>query len=137
MTVAVIGCGFIGHAIAKFIDEEMGGEIHLKIIYDEITQNAMHLWQTLNTKPRVAEDLGTILSDDSVELVIEAASRAAAKSIVPRALAAGKNVMIMSVGALADSQFYRDIVSIAQKHKLRIYVPSGRQGASIGLRPLR
>jgi aspartate dehydrogenase len=128
MIVALIGCGFIGQTLAKHIAEEMIGRVELKAVYDEKIEKATQLAQILDTRTNVAENFDAILSDDTIELVIEAASQFAAKSYVSRTLTAGKNVMVLSVGALADKQFYDRIVSIAREKRLRVYVPSGAIG---------
>jgi len=65
-----------------------------------------------------------------VDLVVEAASPQAVIETVPQILKNGKNVIIMSVGALLDLEFKNKLERIAIKNKSRIYTPSG---AIVGL----
>ncbi len=65
-----------------------------------------------------------------VDLVIEAASPQAVIETVPQILKNGKDVIIMSVGALIDSEFKAYLEELAEKNDSRIYAPSG---AIIGL----
>jgi len=61
----------------------------------------------------------------SVDLVIESASQNAVRFIVPQALKAGCDVMVLSVGALADNELRETLFGLAKQHKCRLYFPSG------------
>lgn len=128
MKVALVGCGFIGASLAKAIEKEMTEHMKLATIHDEIRGKAASLAKDLRAKPSVAENVDSIIGDDEIELVIEAASQTAAKTIVPKALTAGKHVMVMSVGALADDAFRREVESIAKRQNAKLYIPSGAIG---------
>ncbi len=62
---------------------------------------------------------------EECNLVVEAASQAAVKEVAVAALSSSKNVMIMSVGALADNALLEQIRALAREHHANIYVPSG------------
>lgn len=128
MKAGLIGCGFIGETLANAIDKEMRGYIELRVIYDLIRERAESLSGRLSVAPRIAQGLGDIVSDPEIELVLEAASQEVAKTIVPEALAAGKHVMIMSVGALADIRLYDKIRETSARTKTRVHIPSGAIG---------
>ncbi len=61
----------------------------------------------------------------SVDLVIESASQNAVRLLVPRALEAGCDVMILSVGALADEELRKKLFRLAQQNNCKLYFPSG------------
>jgi aspartate dehydrogenase len=61
----------------------------------------------------------------SVDLVIESASLNAVRLLVPRALEAGCDVMILSVGALADEELRKKLFRLAQQNNCKLYFPSG------------
>lgn len=61
----------------------------------------------------------------SVDLVIESASQNAVRLFVPRALEAGCDVMILSVGALADEELRKNLFRLAQQNNCKLYFPSG------------
>ena len=124
----LIGCGFIGTSVAKFIDEELKDSIELRFVCDEIRDNAEKLSHDLRTTPTVADNFDILISDGTIGLMIEAASQDAVRSYVPKALRSGKNVLIMSVGALADPRLYSEIVSLAREKGLRVFIPSGAVG---------
>jgi aspartate dehydrogenase len=57
--------------------------------------------------------------------VLEAASQEAVRKLIPKALKAKKDVMIMSTGALADEKLFHEIRELAEKNNLKVYLPSG------------
>ncbi len=61
----------------------------------------------------------------SVDLVIESASQNAVRLLVPRVLEAGCDVMILSVGALADEELRKKLFRLAQQNNCKLYFPSG------------
>lgn len=61
----------------------------------------------------------------SVDLVIESASQNAVRFIVPQALKAGCDVMVLSVGALADEELRTALFGLAKQHNCKLYFPSG------------
>jgi len=128
LKVGLIGCGFIGESLAKAIDNDLKDCIELVAIYDEVRDRAVSLSQKLAAEPRIVESFEGVVSDAAIELIIEAASQAAARALIPKAMAARKHVMVMSVGALADEEFYEEIVKMASRMKVKVYIPSGAVG---------
>lgn len=61
----------------------------------------------------------------SVDLVIECASQDAVRLIVPQALQAGRNVMVLSVGAFVDKELRETLFGLAKQHNCKLYFPSG------------
>lgn len=121
LKIGLVGCGAIGTEIARAIDS---GEIDadLVAVCDHNPDTALALINRLKKKPIKAnlEDL-VRLSD----LVVEAASQRAVPAIARATLQAGRNLMIMSVGALADADLYREIKKMASLHGSKVYLPSG------------
>ena len=68
------------------------------------------------------------------DVVVEAASQKAVPAIARAALAAGKKLMIMSVGALADREFFAEVKALAKEHGSRVYLPSGAISGLDGLK---
>ena len=63
-------------------------------------------------------------------MIIEAASQDAVRQYAVKALSEGKDLMVMSTGALLDDELFREISRIAEKRRRKVYVPSG---AIVGL----
>ncbi len=125
MVAGILGCGAIASIIT---DSAANGELNanLKFFYDQDIERAENLASQVDGI--VVEDVNDMV--DNVDLVIEAASQQAVVKIVPQILKKGKDVIIMSLGALMDLEFRKHLEEIAEKNKSRIYAPSG---AVVGL----
>jgi len=130
LKIGLVGCGAIGTEIAKAIDsEEIDAD--LVAVCDHNPETATALINGLQGKPVKAklEDLVS-LSD----LVVEAASQRAVPAIARATLVKGKSLMIMSVGALADLEFYKEVKKLAIEHSSKVYIPSGAISGLDGLK---
>lgn len=126
MKIAIIGCGAIGSAIARAIAD---GAVHaeVELLYDADRKAAERVSGFFKKKPRTARSIEEILNSDA-ELVVEAASQKAVKSFAAKILNSKKSLMVMSVGAFADENFFNEIKKIAEKNRVKIYLPSGAIG---------
>jgi len=130
LKIGLVGCGAIGAEIAKAVDSSTL-DANLVAVCDHNPETAVALIDSLQHKPaRVKlEDLVS-LSD----VVVEAASQNAVPAIARATLAAGKKLMIMSVGALADMEFFAEVKALAKEHGSRVYLPSGAISGLDGLK---
>ncbi|MBC7100203.1 aspartate dehydrogenase [Methanothermobacter tenebrarum] len=125
MIVGIVGCGAIANIITSYILEE-DSNIQLKFFYDRDLEKAENL-------SSIVDGIAVLKVEDmldKVDLVIEAASPEAVAEIVPDILKAGKDVLIMSVGALMDKELRSKIENLASKNNANVYIPSG---AIVGL----
>ena len=129
MRITIVGCGSIGSKLAKAADEM--NEVK-RIYLLDINKNAAE---------KVAAGLNKAIVINSVEeelyhsdLVIEAASQAAAKELLPKVAARGVDMMIMSVGALVDDDFRALVFEKARVSEARVYIPTGALCGIDGLR---
>lgn len=125
MKVGILGCGAIANVITDFALKGKLG-VDLACFYDRDTKRAESIASKVGGT--VALNLKDMLN--LVDLVVEAASPQAVIETVPQILKNGKNVIIMSVGALLDLEFKNKLERITIKNKSRIYTPSG---AIVGL----
>ena len=112
MRIGIIGCGSIAHEIAKY------RKIHAA--YD------IHCDKCSDIAARVCRDIDDLIS--SADLVIEAASPQAVREYAMRIVSSGKDMLIMSVGGLADPNFREELFQVAKKKGAKIYLPSGAIG---------
>ncbi len=128
--IGIVGCGAIGKEICRAVDQ---GIIHVKLVAvaDRKPKAASEFAASLRSPPEVMDALELI---DVVDFVVECASQTAVKEIVPPALKNGKDLMIMSVGALTNLEFLEEIKALARKNDCKIYLPSG---AIVGLDGLK
>jgi len=118
----LIGCGAMGGMIASAFD---GGGIGgaLVAVYDVDVGKASTLVKRLRDKPAISSSASDLIN--SVDFVIEAASQEAVEEYAEETVKAGKNIMIMSVGALLDEELMGRLISAAKKSGVGIYLPSG------------
>jgi aspartate dehydrogenase len=127
MRVGIVGMGTIGQALARAIDR---GEVAVQLtaLNSRNLAKAQAFAHTLGCAPAVLDLAGVIACCD---LVIEAATQTALTEIAPDILTAGKDLMVLSVGALLD---HSEWLALAARHGCRLYVPSG---AIVGLDGLK
>lgn len=126
LELALIGCGAIGTAIAKAVARrEVPAAI--EYIFDINRKSAENVRQCLKKKPKIASVEEILRSN--VSLVIEAASQDAVRQYAEKTLEAKKNLMLMSIGALADEELYNRLKKIAGENNVKIYLPSGAIGS--------
>src|SRR5690606_26701666 len=107
--------------IAKAIDSGLV-DANLVSVFDHNPQTAIALIESLQHKPKKT-DLEELV--ELSDVVVEAASQKAVPAVARAALARGKRLMIMSVGALADPELFGEIKSQAALHHTQVYIPSG------------
>lgn len=125
MRVGILGCGAIANIITNFAAEGRLG-VDLKFFFDRDMERAENLASQVDGV--VVLNMDDML--DQVDLVIETASPQAVETIVPHILEKGKNVIVMSVGALMDPQLRDKLEKIAKANNAKVYAPSG---AIVGL----
>jgi len=129
LKIGLIGCGAIGRTIANAMDRtEAIGAIFL---FDRSEEAARSLATRLDKAVHVTSI--EVLIKNS-ELVVEAASQEALREYAPQVLWAGRDLMLMSVGALADDQLADHLRRIAREKGCRIYVPTGAIAGVDGVR---
>ncbi len=121
LKIGVIGCGVIGAEICKAIDS---GKINAELValYDRNTAHCDKLLGLLATKPDITSTDELISRAD---IVVECASAEAVRELGLAVLEKGKELMILSVGALTDPELLESLRETASANGCRIYVPSG------------
>jgi aspartate dehydrogenase len=118
--IGIIGCGTIGSQLASVVDAGQVKNANLVSLFDIVTGSAKNLSSKLQGAPRAFDDFEGFMSQDC-DVVVEAASQEAARKFARPVLDAGCDLLLMSVGALADKEL---LVSL-QASRGRICVPTG------------
>ena len=124
--IGLLGCGNVGRIIATHQD---GFEVIA--VFDQLPDHAENLAHLTGSKPYV--DFDAFLDAD-FDICVEAASIAAVRAYALKVIENGKDMLILSVGALADTAFRMHLIEAARERKGRIHIPSG---AIIGLDNLK
>jgi aspartate dehydrogenase len=117
ISIGLIGCGNIGHIIAQHADG-----IRIVALFDKFFDRAKELEKI--TGARAHEHFDSFLGE-AFDIVVEAASVNAVKHYARDVLDHDKDLVIMSVGALADAGFRDELKAAARRKGKRIYIPSG------------
>ncbi|MEA1993008.1 MAG: aspartate dehydrogenase [Euryarchaeota archaeon] len=125
MRIGIIGCGYIGNVIVENFKDE------IQACYDRNSKKTKKIDKSL--KKTVSCTLEEFIAMD-LDLVVESASVKAVREIVPQTLENGKDVLIMSVGALADDQLLSELKKSASENNCRIYIPHGAVGGLDAIR---
>ena len=125
MKVGIIGCGAIANIITTSIVPEDNG-IEIAYFFDKDIERAENLASLAGGVAVLSfEDML-----DDVDLILECAAPVSVKVYAPTILEQGIDMIVMSVGALMDLEFYKELEEIAKKHNAKIHLPSG---AIVGL----
>jgi aspartate dehydrogenase len=114
----LLGCG----NIARIVAAHGGGVVDIVACHD-IDMSRTHAYAA-RTGARACDSLDALLQSD-VPVLLEAASSEAVRSSLLPALAAGKDVVVLSVGALYDASFLDEARRAAAGAGRRIHVPTG------------
>jgi aspartate dehydrogenase len=125
MKVGIIGCGAIANIITTSIVQE-DNDIEIAYFFDKDIERAENL-------ASLAGGVAVLNFDDmldDVDLILECAAPVSVKEYAPKVLGHGLDMIVMSIGALMDGEFYREMESLAKEHGAKIHLPSG---AIVGL----
>jgi len=117
--LGVVGIGTIGRAICRAVDAGKVAGAVLAALHSRDRGKAAAFAAGLKSRPPVLDLEAAIARAD---LLVEAATAAALEELAPRALSAGKSLLVLSVGGLLE---HPDWVELARGKGARIYVPSG------------
>lgn len=119
LKIGIIGCGAIGSKIAEAIARDFKKQAELVAICDIDSKKAAHLKQKLNKKVKILSISGLIKKSD---FVVEAAQASISADVAEKAIAGGRDILIMSVGGLLGRE---NIFNKARKKNVSLYLPSG------------
>ncbi len=118
LKIGILGVGAIGRTIATALDQKQI-EAELVALADQDQERARELSSELSGRPPVVSVEQMI---ERCDVAVEAAGQAALPEFVPKALARGRDMLIMSVGGLLGrEEWFRQ----AGEKGCHIYVPSG------------
>lgn len=116
MRIGLIGLGAIAGDIVLYLKDNPKVEI----------TGALVLPEDLKREARfpLTTDFDAFMSGDP-ELVVECAGHGAVKAFGTRVLEAGKDLMIVSIGALSDEPLYQSLVDAAKRAPGQLILPAG------------
>jgi len=127
--ISIIGCGAIGSELALSVDRMMIENVTISSLLDIKLENAEILKSKLsNNNPLIFHGFSEYIKSDNfkdVDIVVEAASQHALTSYLNSIISMKKDVLVMSVGAFANPEFFSQIIKNVEKNDINLYLPSG------------
>lgn len=124
-TLALIGCGTLGSIIAEGVTGTMNEYYKIKAVFDPYTEAAVKLAEKCGAE--VMADVDQLIACGA-DYVIEAAAPAVLKGIAGKVLESGCDLIPLSVGAFADTEFFKFCGETARRLGRKVHIPSGAIG---------
>ena len=127
--ISIIGCGAIGSELALSVDRMMMENVTISSFLDINLENAETLKSKLsNNSPLIFNNFTEFIESESfknVDLVVETASQNALINYLNPIILLKKDVLVMSVGAFANPDFFSEVLKNVEKNDINLYLPSG------------
>lgn len=128
--LVIVGCGRLGSIVAEAVIKGILPEYELVGVYSRTTSKAESMAARMQQHGKPCQVCTTIsdLLALKPDYLVEAASPAAMKELALPALKNGTSIVTLSIGALADEDFYREVSDVAKANGTRIHIASGATG---------
>lgn len=126
-SIALIGCGSIGRTVLKELPRQFGDRVRVAAVL-------VRRLDILADAPELSARSALVTSPEEMlqrapDLVIECASHQAVRQYGCAVLAAGRDLMIVSTGVLADERLHQELTQTAAKSDARLHLVAGAVGA--------
>jgi aspartate dehydrogenase len=117
-SIGIVGCGAIGKALIRAVE---GGKLSVRVagVTSRTESRARDFLSAFHQPPQYLSLKDLV---GSADMIIEAAGGAVVPSLADQVFAAGKDLMVISVGALLD---HPEVIDKSRRTGCRLYVPSG------------
>ncbi len=128
--LVIVGCGHLAEIVADAIIGGILPEYELVGVYSRTVEKAVYLANKMQRYGKTClacrslEELLSLKPD----YLVESASPAAMKELALPTLENGTSIVTLSIGALADTAFYQQVIETAKKNATRVYIASGATG---------
>lgn len=125
LNLALIGCGKLSEVIARAVKDGILPEYELVGAFsrDESVTNSF----TKKFGGIACKSIDALIALKA-DYTVEAARVEAVKEYSEKVISSGSNLIVLSIGAFADIDFYKKIEEIACKNNKKVYLPSGAIG---------
>ena len=135
--IGILGCGAIGRGLALAVDGGAIRRARVVALYDQDSGRLRELSEVLSSHPEACDTVEGFLAVPGMTLVVEAASQEAVRRNAEAVLASGRDLMVMSTGALLDGDLYSRLDAASAGAGCRVFAPSGALGGIDAIRASR
>ena len=128
--LVIVGCGRLAGIVSDAVVNGLLPEYDLVGVYSRTAEKAERIVAKMQQHGKTCMACTTIeeLLALKPDYLVEAASPAAMKELALPALKNGTSIVTLSIGALADTAFYQEVIETAQANGTRVYIVSGATG---------
>ncbi|NKI26400.1 DUF108 domain-containing protein [Arenibacter sp. 6A1] len=131
-TLAIVGCGKLAQIVTEALNSGLLPHYQLIGTYSRSFEKASHIANLVsNVQPDVSCTACTsieALLALKPDYIIEAASPDSLRELALPALKNGSNIVTLSIGALADTEFHEAVKKTASENNTRLHLVSGAIG---------
>ena len=131
-TLAIVGCGRLASIVVEALDKGLLSDYKLIGTYSRTFENAQNFANHINNSDTGYTCTPCQSIEELLELkpdyVVETASPDSLKELALPALKNGTSIVTISIGGLADTAFYEEVIKTASEHGTRIHIASGAVG---------
>ncbi len=131
--LGIVGCGHLGNIVTDAICQGLLPEYELVGVLGRDEEHARLMAEKGGCQ--VCHSLEELL-DTKPDYVAEMASVQMVKNMAEMVLSHGANLVVLSIGAFADKEFYEKVQKTARSHKTRVHIASGAVGGFDVLRTI-
>ena len=135
--IGLMGCGAIGTEIATSVCAGRVANAALVALFDQIEEQASSLATQLPITVPYYTEIDRFLATPGLEMVMECASPAAIRAHGAAVLSSNKDLLMLSSGALTDTDIFQHLARLAEERDRRLIIPSGALGGIDALRAAR
>lgn len=131
-TLGIIGCGNLAQLVAKSIVNGILTDYNLIGAYSRNSDNTQAVADIVNKGVPNGNCKVCSSTDELIEMrpdyIVESASPEAFKDFALKALSNGISIVALSIGGLADEEFYKKVEDTARENKTKVHLVSGAIG---------
>lgn len=128
--LVIVGCGRLAEIVADAVVNGLLPEYELVGVYSRTASKAERIVTKMQKVGKSCMACATLekLLELKPDYLVESASPSAMKELALPTLKNGTSIVTLSIGALADAAFYREVMETARKQGTRVYPVSGATG---------
>ena len=128
--LVIVGCGRLAGIVADAVVNGLLPDYDLTGVYSRTASKSERIVTKMEKHGKTCRACATLeeLLALKPDYLVESASPAAMKELALPALKNGTSIITLSIGALADTGFYQEVMKTAQANGTRVYLVSGATG---------
>lgn len=120
--LGLYGCGHLNKIVVECYKKGLLEGYEIVGCYSRTEESRNEMAASLNIEPCNSYDE---LLNRNVDYIVEATNPMATKEILEKTINKGVNVILLSIGALADEKYYENIKKLCVKNNAKIHLASG------------